>query len=128
MQIVIIGSGNVATVLGRVIKKAGHSILQVFGRNMEKVKFLADELKAEPISDYKKLNLEADIYLMALSDAAIPEAAKILHLQKGVLLHTAGSVSKNVLENASTKYGVLYPLQSLRKEKTDYQNIPLLID
>lgn len=128
MQITIIGSGNVATVLGCIVKKAGHHILQVFDRNIEKAKFLADKLMAEPIDDLKKLNSSADIYLMALSDTAILEASKKIHLQKGILVHTAGSVSKNIFKDSAIDFGVLYPLQSLRKEKTDYQNIPLLVD
>ncbi len=128
MQISIIGSGNVATVLGRMIKNAGHTILQVYNRNLSTAIFLANHLAAEPINNWQQLNEEADIYLMALNDSAIPEAAKNMHLQKGILVHTAGSVSKNVLKDAAINFGVLYPLQSLRKEKTDYQNIPFLVD
>jgi predicted dinucleotide-binding enzyme len=33
MDIVILGSGNVAAVLGRKFKAAGHTILQVISRN-----------------------------------------------------------------------------------------------
>ena len=35
MKIVIIGSGNVASVLGRLIKIAGHDIVQVVSRTAE---------------------------------------------------------------------------------------------
>ncbi len=37
MKVVIIGAGNVATVLGKKILEAGHEILQVVGRNLEKL-------------------------------------------------------------------------------------------
>lgn len=128
MQVVIIGTGNVATVLGRTIQNAGHPVLQVYGRNMVAATVLANKLAAEPINELQKINLSADIYLIALSDAAIIEIIKDLQLQKGILVHTAGAVSKNVLQNAATHFGVLYPLQSLRKEKADYENIPFLVD
>jgi predicted short-subunit dehydrogenase-like oxidoreductase (DUF2520 family) len=128
MRIVILGSGNVATVLGRAIKNASHDVLQIYDRNILKANVLANELASVGIDDWQKISLEADIYLMALSDGAILEAAKNLHLQKGILLHTAGAVSINVFEHSALHYGVLYPLQSLRKEKNAYQNIPLLVD
>lgn len=128
MQITIIGAGNVATVLGKLIKKAGHEIVQVFSRNIIQASVLAVELHAEPIDDLKKLNNNSTIYLMAISDAALQETANHIHLKKGILLHTAGAVSKEILKKSSNNYGVLYPLQSLRKEKTDYLNIPFLID
>lgn len=128
MKIVIIGSGNVATVLGRTIKNAGHHILQVYSKSMSHAFLLANQLLAQPIDDLTKLNTDADIYLMALSDAAIFNASQNIHLQKGILVHTAGAVSKNILQAAAVDYGVLYPLQSLRKEKLDYQDIPLLVD
>ncbi len=43
MDIVIIGSGNVATVLGRKFKAAGHNIVQVFSRNAAAATQLAYE-------------------------------------------------------------------------------------
>jgi predicted short-subunit dehydrogenase-like oxidoreductase (DUF2520 family) len=128
MRIVILGSGNVATVLGKAIKNAGHEVLQVYDRSVLKAIVLANELASVGIDNWQQISLEADIYLMALSDGAIPEVAKKLRLQKGILVHTAGAVSKIVLQYAALHYGVLYPLQSLRKEKTAYENIPLLVD
>ena len=128
MKVSIIGSGNAATVLGRQIKAAGHNVLQVYSRNIYHAKFLADELQSRATDDWESIVTDADIYLVALSDAAIPEAAIMLGLKKGLVLHTAGSVSIEALKNCSVNYGVLYPLQSLRKEKMDYENIPLLVD
>ena len=128
MKVSIIGSGNAATVLGRQIKAAGHNVLQVYSRNIYHAKFLADELQCRATDDWESIVTDADIYLVALSDAAIPEAAIMLGLKKGLVLHTAGSVSIEALKNCSVNYGVLYPLQSLRKEKMDYENIPLLVD
>ncbi len=43
-------------------------------------------------------------------------------------MHTAGSVSKDVLNNISGNYGVIYPLQSLNRDATALPDIPLLID
>jgi predicted dinucleotide-binding enzyme len=46
MHVAIIGSGNVAFTLGRLIKERGHTITQVIGRNKKSVKILAKELDA----------------------------------------------------------------------------------
>jgi len=43
-------------------------------------------------------------------------------------LHTAGSVSIDVLKNTSKNYGILYPIQSLRKAMDINTPIPFLID
>lgn len=128
MRIVIIGSGNVATVLGRLCTKNGHEILQVVSRNAAHAKLLADELNCAAAGYTEKMDDSAAIYIIAVADTALQELNSHLHLGNKLVLHTAGSVSKDVLQGISHNYGVLYPLQSLRRE-IDYEtDIPFLID
>jgi predicted short-subunit dehydrogenase-like oxidoreductase (DUF2520 family) len=128
MQIVIIGSGNVAAVLGRLCKQKGHTIMQVISRNALHAKLLADELNCG-YTDYSgEMNKDAQLYLFAVADIALHELNNNFNLQNKLIVHTAGSVSKDVLKNVSVNYGVLYPLQSLRKEMQYTTDIPLLID
>ncbi|HUS01000.1 MAG TPA: DUF2520 domain-containing protein, partial [Chitinophagaceae bacterium] len=47
---------------------------------------------------------------------------------KKLVVHTAGSVSKEVLKNISSRYGIIYPLQSLIKDSLNIPEIPLLVD
>lgn len=125
MNIILIGSGNVATVLGKRLQRAGHTILQVLSpRNAGK---LAGALGAEAISDQEQLNRGADLYLVATGDDAVYDLAATLRLGDALVAHTAGSIPLSALERVSTRYGVFYPLQSLRKE-VEPANIPLLID
>lgn len=128
MKVVIIGSGNVATVLGRLIKSAGHHIIEVASKNMHYAQVLADELKCKANDDFNAVTKEADLYILAISDNSIKTVAAALHLDQGIIVHTSGSVSKEVLQKASHNYGVLYPLQSLRKEAVHIPPIPLLVD
>jgi len=128
MKVVIIGSGNVATVLGKIIKNAGHDILQVLSRSEHNAKNLAAILGCEYGNYISTPYKEADIYLFAITDNALHHLDTHLHLEKKVVVHTAGSVSKDVLNSISNKYGVIYPLQSLNKSLNDYPEIPLLID
>ncbi len=129
MRIVIAGSGNVATVLGRKIMNAGHTIVQVVAHHQkQQASALANILQANVIYHTSELDIRADLYIIAVSDEAIPGTAMTFPKVNGVVVHTAGSVSIKVLANTSSNYGVLYPVQSLRKEKSDYGCIPLLID
>jgi len=128
MKVVIIGSGNVATVLGRKILKAGHEISQVISRNKEHARQLAGELKCGYASALEDIRSDSDIYVIAVSDSSLSEIANKLFLDKKLVVHTAGSVPKDVLRNVSRNYGVLYPLQSLRKEIGSISEIPLLVD
>jgi predicted short-subunit dehydrogenase-like oxidoreductase (DUF2520 family) len=128
MRIVIIGSGNVATILGRLIQKAGHEILQVVSRDATHARALAGELQSSYADQDGTIDKNADLYLIAVKDSALYELNKSFNVGNKLVLHTAGSISKDVLQSISTNYGVLYPLQSLRKEMDTTAVIPLLID
>ena len=128
MKIVIIGSGNTATVLGRKLKAAGHQIVQVYGRNIKKAAELAKELESASASQWNHVNEHADVYLLAVSDNSIRDVSLKLQLPGKIIVHTAASVSKHVLKDASSRYGVFYPLQSLRADTEYMPDIPILID
>ncbi|MEJ7768710.1 MAG: DUF2520 domain-containing protein [Chitinophagaceae bacterium] len=128
MRIVIIGTGNTATVMGRLLKKAQLEIVQVFGNNITRAEVLAKELASLPCSTWDAINKEADLYLVAITDTAIYELGRHLSLGNQVVLHTAGSVQMEVLKGISNHYGVLYPLQSLRKEMAVLTHVPLLVN
>jgi len=129
MKVVIIGAGNVASVFGRLILKANHEIIQVVSRSIGNAQLLAKELGCVYSDNPKILDNSADIYLVAMADAALNEIHESYFLGDKLIIHTAGSISKDILGKASTRYGVLYPLQSLRKENLElHQDIPLLVD
>ena len=128
MNIVFLGSGNTATIMARLMYQQGHRILQVWSRSVAHAGILAMEVEAEVIESFSQINPAADICIMAVSDAAVPVIASQLSLRKKILVHTAGSVSIDALKHSSLNYGVLYPLQSLRKELSFIPEIPFLVD
>ncbi len=128
MDIVIIGSGNVATVLGRKFKAAGHTIVQVISRNAKRATELAYEWDTESSNYFSVANKNADVYIIAVSDDAIENVIGDLKLPGKVVAHTAASVSKDILKNVSEHYGVFYPLQSLRKEMNHLPDVPLFVE
>lgn len=128
MNIVLIGTGNVATVLGKKFKEAGHHILQVFGRDASAASKLAYQFDTVSANYWSVIRQDADVYIIAVSDDAIHEVAKHVRVPGKVVAHTAASVKKDVLKNMSHHYGVFYPLQSLRKNMKKIPGIPLFID
>ena len=128
MEIVIIGTGNTATVLGRKFRQAGHTIAQVAGRNPAPAALLAAELNASACTTAAGLTRGASLYLLAVSDNALTGIQKEWKLPNRLVAHTAGSVSIDVLKGISDAYGVFYPLQSMRKEIREIPEIPLLVD
>jgi predicted short-subunit dehydrogenase-like oxidoreductase (DUF2520 family) len=129
MRVVIIGAGNVASVFGRLISAASHEIIQVYSRSISSAQSLGKELGCSFVDNLEAVDLTADIYILAITDNALQNIQDSLFLGDKLVVHTAGSVSKKVLSNISSQYGVLYPLQSLRKDQSaDQFIIPLLID
>lgn len=128
MNIVIIGTGNAATVLGKKFQAAGHRIVQVFGRDASAASKLAYQFDSESTNYWSVIRKDADVYLIAVSDEAINEVAKHVHVPGKVVAHMAASVKKDVLKAMSHHYGVFYPLQSLRKEMGNLPEVPIFID
>jgi predicted short-subunit dehydrogenase-like oxidoreductase (DUF2520 family) len=127
MNITIIGTGNVATVVGHKLLRASHKIVQVYGRGNEKTMQLANELKAAPCYDWSDISKDADLYIIAISDNGLYELPDDFRCD-GLVVHTAGSVSKDVLKKISPRYGVFYPLQSLKRNSDADIEIPILVD
>ena len=128
MEVVLIGSGNIATVLGRLLQQNCYRISQVYSRNRAHAEILAAELKAVPIADLPLLNRNADLYIVAVTDDALPRIAAELSLENALVIHTAGSVSKEILKNASTQYGVLWPMKMIRKTMQTIRPATIVID
>ncbi len=128
MDVILIGAGNVGTVLGRTCKQAGHTIKAIWNRHPEKARLLADELGAVVIEQLDALPQEADLYLLSVSDRSIQEVAQQLTIKKGVLVHAAGTVSKNVLNGAAENYGVLWPMKMIRSNMPTLGPCAIMMD
>lgn len=128
MRVVILGSGNAATVLCELINKAGHEIVQIVSRNEDNAKSLANSYSAKFASLTVKEFLDADIYIVALHDAALDHIENIPALKNKFVVHTSGAISIESLKSCSDKYGVLYPMQTLSKSTNHIPEIPFLVD
>ena len=128
MKITFVGCGNVATVLGRLCINKGHNIQQIIARNKISGEEFAKKFKCELVDFNEQPNKNTDLVIVALSDNSLPEAIFNINFGNVHVMHTAGSCDMNVLQNMSSNFGVLYPLQSLKKEMEIIPEIPFLIE
>jgi len=128
-EIVIIGAGNVATHLGKALQKAGRTVQQVYSRTPKAASLLATQLNCEHTSHLSGIYPNADLYLFAVSDYALPDLLRYFP-HKGVFAaHTSGSHSMQLLTEAGFRSGVFYPLQTFSKSiAPNFSNIPLCIE
>ncbi len=125
--ITIIGSGNVATHFALALFKAGHPICEVYSKTAKNAELLAEKVNAKPVSELQQLSNHNGIYLLSVSDSAYEKLANDFPYPNKTLVHTAGSVSMEILSKATSNYGVLYPFQTLSKSKeVDFRQVPLL--
>lgn len=128
-RIVLIGSGNVATRLGKAFRSAGHIVLQVWSRNIEHAELLARELGAEALPHPDAIEASADLVVVAVSDAAMENVLGMRSWNNMLLVHTSGSLSMDVLAPFSTRRGVFYPFQTLsRQVEVNMQEVPVLTE
>lgn len=130
MDIVLLGSGNVATHLGVALVEAGHRVKQVYSRTGEHAQVLAATLGAAVTTNLATIDVQADVYVIAVNDDALAEvAAQLPSTLSGAVVHTAGSVDMDVLAGHAADYGVLYPLQTFSKAKAvDFSTVPLAVE
>ena len=125
MQIVLIGSGNVAFHLAKAFSEAQIPISQIFGRNTTELQKISEQFSI-PFST--ETLADADLYIISVSDSSIAEVSALIKNKNVLVAHTSGSVSREALSGNYRK-SVFYPLQTFSKSKNlDYSKIPFFID
>lgn len=125
MQIVLIGSGNVAFHLAKAFSEAQIPVSQIFGRNTTELQKISEQFSI-PFSSEKLA--DADLYIISVSDSSIAEVSSLIKNENALVTHTSGSVSREALSGNYRK-SVFYPLQTFSKSKNlDYSKIPFFID
>jgi len=126
IQIVILGAGNVGRHLfNNFTQTKDVQVIQWFNRNLNSIESHKNEVR---ITNRIEELEEADVYLLCLSDDILAEISDKLNPLKGVIAHTAGSVSMNVLSDHEN-HGVFYPLQTFSKNRAiTFENIPICIE
>ena len=125
---VIIGSGNVATHLAKKLSESV-DILQIYSRNLNHARQLADATGAKAIDNIADIKKGADIYIISVNDDAIQEIVSKIGKNDSLWVHTSGSVPMDSLKSLSQHYGVLYPMQTFSKDvPVDMEKVPIFIE
>ena len=126
INVVLLGAGNVGTHLYRALHKANNiRLVQWYNRSSGGVNVANNQVN---MTNDLNCVAEADLYLVAVTDSALPEISQAIGQRKGVIAHTAGSISMNEL-NDHENHGVFYPLQTFSKQKQlDFSQIPLCLE
>ena len=128
-KVVILGAGRLAASLSVAIRKKGYDIVEVYNRTETPGKVLARKLKARYVPEPEMLTKDADLYILAVSDRAIPEVLSRLKCGNMLVVHTSGSAGMNVIKSSSTRYGVIYPPQTFTmKRLVNFRSVPLCIE
>jgi len=131
-SIAIIGTGNVAWHLAPALEDAGHTVTEIYGRDIAKAEQLTGRVyEAEATDDLDFSESKAEIFILAVSDTAIVELADELILpEDSILVHTSGTVSLEMLGYSSATYtGIFYPLQTFSKgREVDFSEVPFLLE
>lgn len=131
LRIALIGAGNVATHVGRALKRAGHPLVQVYSRTEESASTLAAALDCPYTTSLECITPEADLYLVMLKDSVLKEVLPQVTRRnpKGLFVHTAGSVPLQIWEGLAERYGVLYPMQTFSKSQAvDFDQVHFFVE
>ncbi|MEL6305960.1 MAG: DUF2520 domain-containing protein, partial [Bacteroidota bacterium] len=125
LSVVLVGTGNVAEHLFHAFENnVAVDVLAVIGRNVLQSHPFGEKFFLH--TDYENLP-KADIYLLAVSDGAIPEVSEQLRSDQRFLVHVSGATPMENIKG--DKKGVFYPLQTFTKGKTlNFKEIPILVE
>jgi len=130
MNVVFVGAGRLATQLAKALHAKGHTIVAVYSRTLTSATALASVVGGFPTDSIAALPLEADAFIIAVKDGALPTLVPQLAQGRAAqpMFHTAGSMSMQVL-SALRHHGVIYPMQTFSKERdVDFSHLPFFIE
>jgi predicted short-subunit dehydrogenase-like oxidoreductase (DUF2520 family) len=126
ISVILLGGGNVATHLYHAFSKAKNvTVKQWYNRDLKRIESYKNHVAIT--NDLSSL-VEADIYILAISDDAIKQVSSQLAFKNRFIVHTSGSVGIHDLHKKNRR-GVFYPLQTFSKDsEMDFKNVPICIE
>ena len=130
-RIVLVGAGNMATQLALALSNKGCRVLQVYSRTIDSARQLAgrignNTLYTNCIAD---IVTDADLYIFSLSDNALPNVIEQMQPNDALWVHTAGSMPMDVFAAKCARYGVLYPMQTVNKDRViDWSDVQVFVE
>lgn len=130
-KITMVGAGNVAWHLAQALENAGHSVQEVYSRDIGHAKKLCAKLyDASPSAGLDFSESRSEIFFIAVPDDAIEEVAGSMEVPpEAIVAHTSGTRPLETLELLFERPAVFYPLQTFSKNRAiDFEEIPVCIE
>lgn len=130
-RIVMVGAGNMATQLALALSNKGCEILQVYSRTIDSARLLAGRIGECTLytNSIAEIVTDADLYIFSLSDSALPDVINQMQPNGALWVHTAGSMPMDVFADKCARYGVLYPMQTVNKDRVvDWSDVPIFVE
>ncbi len=128
-KIALVGTGNVASHLAEAL---GSRIVIAVSRDADRVAALARKYGIGRSGIYSDLiAARPDMVIVSIADHALPEVAQAIGHIPGnpLVVHTSGTVPKEVLRPMSERTGVLYPLQTFSRDHyVDMHSVPFFTE
>lgn len=129
MKIVFIGAGNLATRLSLEMQRVGFTIAQIYSRTQANARSLGERIGCRWTDRIEAVTEDADVYIFSVKDAVLPDLISKMKANNGVWIHTAGSMPLDVFEGKTSRYGVMYPLQTFSKSRSvTFSVIPFFLE
>jgi len=126
ISVILLGAGNIATHLFKAFYASEEvKLKQWYNRSLKTI----DKFKHKvEVTDNLASLVDADVYILAISDDAIEGLSKQLPFKDKLVVHTSGSTSLYAVDMRQ-KRGVFYPLQTFSKAADlDFKNVPICIE
>lgn len=131
-KIVLLGAGRVASSLAWAIDElSGYSLVQIYSRQLDHAKRLTTRLSSAPIAlnNLEHIVRDADLYIYALPDDALPKAWYRMPRTSGTWIHMSGGIPIDTMVVHHTDVAVIYPLQTFSHDrKLQWSDIPLFVE
>ncbi|GAB4131155.1 MAG: DUF2520 domain-containing protein [Raineya sp.] len=129
-KISIIGSGRVAWHLAKIFYQKGFKLVEIYSRNPENARLLAQEVQAQVKQDLDFRLNPPDFLLISVSDNALAEVVQSICVAPHTLVaHTSGSMGMEIFEGLSYAFAVFYPLQTFSQNReVDFTKIPICLE
>lgn len=130
-KIVILGCGNVAWHLAKILHELGHSLFVYNHKQNASLDDFKHKLECKTQANLNNVTGDADIYFVCVSDTFVFETAEKISVKNpnAVLLHTSGSLDIKQFGDTVFGHGVFYPLQTFsKKDNLDWKEIPIIVE
>ena len=133
MKVVCIGAGRVATHLAPALHRSGAEVVEVWSRTQASAELLARRLQCKAVwGSLDVVSTDADLYVLCVTDAALAEVVRRLHVgrEQALFVHTAGSMPLGLFaDSGHTRGGVFYPMQTFSLEReVDFASVHFFLE